>query len=280
MEIGIFINEKWEAAILNITDSALLIKCQSKTLIIAFKEIVYYRIYNDSYIHVGYMERLNGDAWKKEISINGENNEEIINKINEKRNGTVEPVEKVNEEQKVTNGGYVINNNTRYNNNVIESNAEISEENIKKQNEMNQNMEKPKNGYSIIIFIIIGIILFCGLTYLLKATLLNSKENLIQGGGMSWANVKDNNVIAYQFRDNNKCKFLHKSFDSVTEEECKYEIKGHKIEILFEDNLKHTYEWNLKYKLQPDFKEPFKVVLYLKGDNEEEFTSEMYSFSK
>ena len=99
MEIGIFINDKWEAAILNITDSALLIKCQSKTLIITFNEIVYYRIYNDSYIHVGYMERLNGDAWKKEISINGENNEEIINKINEKRNGTVEPVEKVNEEK-------------------------------------------------------------------------------------------------------------------------------------------------------------------------------------
>ena len=45
MEIGIFINDKWEAAILNITESALLIKCQSKTLIITFNEIVYYRIY-------------------------------------------------------------------------------------------------------------------------------------------------------------------------------------------------------------------------------------------
>ena len=168
MEIGIFINDKWEAAILNITDSALLIKCQSKTLIITFNEIVYYRIYNDSYIHVGYMERLNGDAWKKEISINGENNEEIINKINEKRNGTVEPVEKVNEEQKVTNGGYVMNNNTRYNNNVIDSNVEISEENIRKQNEMNQNMEKPKSGYSIIIFII---------TYNTKRDIIDAKSS-------------------------------------------------------------------------------------------------------
>ena len=54
-----------------------------------------------------------------------------------------------------------------------------------------------------------------------------------------------------------------------------------KLENLPSETIKRIVSyWNLKYKLQPDFKEPFKVVLYLKGDNEEEFTSEMYSFSK
>lgn len=284
MEIGIYIDDLWQAAVLTVTDSALLIKCQSKTMIITFKEIVYYKINNDGYINIGYMERLNGDAWKKDIFINGDNNSEILKKIENKRNGTTEESEQYTppKENAYTEvGGYAIPKENAYHAPSSNSNEQlISDENIQKQEEMNKNMQKPKKGVSIIVYIIIGILLFSYLSYSMKSLLLNSKENLFTGGGSMWQYKPNESMIfAYQFKEENNCKYIHKTSISLTEKKCTYKTSGHRIDITLETGEVHSYKWSLKYKLKFGEGELLKPVLYLEGDNKQEYTNEIYQFN-
>jgi hypothetical protein len=84
MEIGVYIDEQWFPAVLNVTDTALLIKMETRSLVITLLEMS--RIsFENSYINITYMERKNGEAKKKIISINAQNLEEIYDLICEKK---------------------------------------------------------------------------------------------------------------------------------------------------------------------------------------------------
>lgn len=52
MEKGKYINDLLQPAILSINNSALLVKCHSRSMIKAFKETIYYNIRDDGFSNI------------------------------------------------------------------------------------------------------------------------------------------------------------------------------------------------------------------------------------
>ena len=280
MEIGVYIDEQWFPAVLNITDNALLIKMETRSLIITLLEMS--RIsFENSYINITYMERKNGEAKKRVISINAQNLEEIYTMICDKKNKPVETNEgeyvppqnnaynspSTAGEVKTIASMYVMTNNTQ---SVMPNQAEvpkveISEENKQHQQELNQTMKPKQKSYKFVFVIILAVVL-AALTVAIKLAVLNTKENLYTHGSKMWRVGTDEDYHAYKIYDDNTCKYARVKGKKINTQECSYSLNGHEIKFVV-DGIVKVYEWNIKPQLQ--YEENFEIVNVLQlGDTE------------
>ena len=288
MEIGVYINEKWLPAILTITDGAIIIKMETSSLVITLLEMANIN-YQDQYLNITYMERKNGEAKKKIISINADNLSEIYDEIiakksapKEENNGEYVPPtnniynkESKEQEQKTIASMYVISNNQT---SVLPPQQvtipEISDENKNKQEELNNTLKPKQKSYAYIFVIILAVFLI-GLSIFMRLTILNSKDNLYTEGSRMWASGTDSDYQAYKIYEDGNCKFGSFRGNKVSTQECKYTLNGHKITFKFEDGISRTYEWNIKCKIS--FEDEIKLVNYLALNNEQ-FDSRIAEF--
>jgi hypothetical protein len=279
MEIGVFINEKWVPGILTITDSALIIKMETNSLIITLLEIANINL-QAGYINISYMERKNGEAKKKIISINSNNLNQIYDELIEKKtkpkeenNGEyVPPTNNIYtqnqkpEQTKTIASMYVMPNNQTSNMVPQQINTpEISDENKLKQEELNNKM-KPKQKSYAYIFVILLIVVLIGFSIFMRVALLNVKANLYTEGSRMWTKDVSDGFNAYKIYEDGKCKYASSHGSNISVENCTYTLSGHKITFKFTGGIEKKYEWNIKYKLSFDSKIQF--VHYLALDNE------------
>lgn len=288
MEIGVYINEKWLPAILTITDGAIIIKMETSSLVITLLEMANIN-YQDQYLNITYMERKNGEAKKKIISINADNLSEIYDEIvakksapKEENNGEYVPPtnniynkESKEQEQKTIASMYVMTNNQT---SVLPPQQvtipEISDENKNKQEELNNTLKPKQKSYAYIFVIILAVFLI-GLSIFMRLTILNSKDNLYTEGSRMWVSGTDSDYQAYKIYEDGSCKFGSFRGNKVSAQECKYTLNGHKITFKFEDGISRTYEWNIKCKIS--FEDEIKLVNYLTLNNEQ-FDSRIAEF--
>ena len=278
MEIGVYIDEQWFPAVLNVTDSALLIKMENRSLVITLLEMS--RIsFENSYINITYMERKNGEAKKKIISINAQNLEEIYDLICAKKNKPMEENEgeyvppennaytapAAPTEVKTIGSMYVMTNNTQsvMPNQTEVSKAEISEENKHHQEELNQTMKPKQKSYKFVFVILLAVVL-AGLTVAIKLAVINTKENMYTQGAKMWKNGTEQDYHAYKIYDDNTCKYATVRNKNITTQECSYNINGNEIKFVI-DGIVKTYEWKIKPELKYEGKFEIVNVLELGG---------------
>lgn len=288
MEIGVYINEKWLPAILTITDNAVIIKMETSSLVITFLELVNIN-YQNEYLNIAYMERKNGEAKKKIISVNANNLGEIYDEIvakkskpKEDNDGEYVPPENniyntapKKEETKTIGSMYVMTNNQT---SILPSQQvnipEISDENKNKQEQLNNTLKPKQKSYAYIFVALLAVFLL-GLSIFMRLTLLNSKENLYTEGSKMWANGTDLEYQAYKIYEDGTCKYASIRETGRSIQECTYKLKGHKITFKFNDGFERTYEWNIKCTIT--FDEELKLVNYLTL-NKEKYNNRMAEF--
>ncbi|MEG0266639.1 MAG: hypothetical protein RR659_03215 [Bacilli bacterium] len=243
MQIGIYINDKWVPAILTLTDGAMIIKYEQKSLIITYLEIGNAKLEEEKYISIDYMERQNGEIKKRNIDINSNDVNSlfslILNHINTKETN--------NEDN-----DYVPPITNIYNNEVPKTEEpKITEDNVKEQQELNLNMEKPKKGIGIGVLVFASLTVFLFATYFIKTQNLNTSETLINKGTTMWTNSLNVPFIGYKFFADKNCAYLKGTKNGLLEDKCTYKVENHKIIIKLNENEKElTYNWNIKYKIK------------------------------
>lgn len=288
MEIGVYINEKWLPAILTITDSAIIIKMETSSLVITLLEMANIS-YQDQYLNITYMERKNGEAKKRVISINADNLGVIYDEIIAKKSAPKEEndseykpptnniynQEEKKPEQKTIASMYVMTNNQ---NSVLPPQQvvipEISDENKNKQEQLNNTLKPKQKSYAFIFVILLALFLI-GFSVYMRLVINNSKENLYTEGSKMWASETGLDYQAYKIYEDGSCKYASFRGNNMSVQECKYTIKGHQITFKFNEEFTRTYEWNIKCKIV--FEDEIKLVNYLSLNNEN-FENRMAEF--
>lgn len=244
MQIGIYINNNWIPAILNANQQGFVIKMETSSIIINFKELVSCRINNQNFIELFYITMKNAETIKNKIIINSDNIEETFNILTTKPS---KDLDNHNNENKFMH--------------IEKEEIKNTQEFIDKQNQLNNQKIVPKKKTPIIIAAIITVIISLLGTIILKNNSINNEETF---KNLFWSNQNEtNDYFTYEFLEDDKCRYSHHTKDGKIIDDCTYQLNNKKITISYENGQKIIYKWKISYTIK-NFK--IKIMLNLNDE--------------